>query len=179
MVHCADPTVPFPRRVVRSTTRVRQEFVDGIRMPTFRRIVPSPQRLDDVHATNVWVFRGPAPPLGKHALSGITNMHAGVDHELNLSVRANVSGVTKVCGHPIEVSPPLRAVAVILSKKCAVAPGLAIPADSPGLVRPGEHEGHIGLPIFEHSLEGVIHDWIAEPVMVVGDTVETNKVFAE
>lgn len=104
-------------------------------------------------------------------------MRASIDHELNFSVRSDVFWMAEERSHPVEMPPPLGAVAVVLSKKLSVVPGLAIPADCPGFVGPGEHEGNVGLAIFEHGFEGRIHDWIAKPVVMVSDAVDAAEVY--
>lgn len=177
MKHRPDPHSPLPRRHILPTPRVRHKLIHSIRVPPLRWIIPHlrPQRLNDIQAANIRVLGRPAPPLGKHALPRVPDVRGRVHDELDLPAGADVLGMAEEGRHPVEVAPPLGAVAVVLREERAVVVGggLAVPADGPGLVGPGEHEGDVGLAVGEHGEEGLVHDRVAEPVVVEGEAVET------
>mmetsp|Transcript_86001 Transcript_86001/g.224208 ORF Transcript_86001/g.224208 Transcript_86001/m.224208 type:complete len:207 (+) Transcript_86001:771-1391(+) len=78
---------------------------------------------------------------------------------------------------------PLRLVAVLLCEEQRVMSeellATACPFAEPGLVRPRQHEGHIGLPIAEQGLRYLVHDFVigsrrraCEPIVVIAKSMD-------
>lgn len=154
---------------------MRRKLGYGICEPSLTRVIKRPQRFDHIQAANKRVFRRPPSPFGEHALAKTSHQAGRVYDDLHFSLRrANVFGMAKVSRHPVEMPAPFSAVAVILVEQRALGLGGAIPPDGPGLVGPGEHEWGVGLPVGEHSLENSVHDWVAEPIVVVDQAVQAE-----
>lgn len=170
VVDAADAAEPRERGLVEAAAAARVELVDGVGVAAVR--YAGVLGLDDVEAREARLER-PLLEGREHGRRVLAHVAQVVGYELGLPVDADVQRVLEEGQQVLKVAAPVVQVPVLLLQQ-RLARVLAVPVLRPRLVRPGQHERHVGLAVLEQREEGLVHDGPLEPVVVVADAVETH-----
>mmetsp|Transcript_17087 Transcript_17087/g.34019 ORF Transcript_17087/g.34019 Transcript_17087/m.34019 type:complete len:390 (-) Transcript_17087:424-1593(-) len=111
-------------------------------------------------------------PQVQHRFQLLPNVTYPIDHKHWPFLDLYVVGMFEEFQQVFEMLRPLVLVAVVLAQEDVVCVGVSTrPPPLPRLVRPGEHEGHVGLAVEEHSLLYLVHDLVIGRRMRTGEPV--------